>query len=170
MKNKVIWALVALILILAAIPVSLIIYTHNVMNWKIAADFENYSAEFNLVKDYIKSIFPNEADKYVTVVANKGDKILLYDPDTSEYLSVPDDVEAALRLLRDKAFCDKDANFDIIRIHNERILFCIEKGYYAVVYSPDEKPTWLRYNHRNDKDDNPVIVKSLGNGWYHVHQ
>ena len=136
-------------------------YTHL---WKLSADFETYADDFTVLKNYIQAEFPNKIDKCLLVSTSDGQGIRLFDLDNDEYLQVPDDVLSSLEVIDKEGFPDLDANFDIIRIHKGRISFGIESGHYALVYSPDQKPSWL-----NSPDENiKVKVKTIGDGWYHV--
>lgn len=81
-----------------------------------------------------------------------------------EYLTLPDDVALSLDRISKKGFPNKDSNLDVIRIHEGRISFCIVNGNYALVYSPDKKPSWLHAPNENIG----VEVKKIQDGWYHV--
>lgn len=164
MKNKKILIPIIILIVFGIISISVPFAMYNAFTWKWTADFNGYSNQFNLVKDYISSEFPNESDKYLVVVTNKGEKTMLFDPNTKKYLSMPDEIGKALDLIDDEAFRHKDSNFYSIRIHNDRISFCISSGQYALVYSPSERPTWVN----SHTEDNKARVRSIGDGWYHV--
>ena len=136
-----------------------------ICTWKYNANFEEYSEEFILVKDYVINQYSCADDTYIVASFNKdSEEYYLYDPEKNIELSSSKEVVKAIETIETKAFSDKDANFDIIRIQGERISFCISNGKYALVYSPNEKPTWV--NDPNEKEG--VYVKEIADGWYHV--
>lgn len=164
MKKRILWILATLMLVSMAIfSVKLMIVNYNHF-WKYSADYESFSNEFNLVKDYICQEYPDATDKWLAVSNNGSDGISLFDPDDKMYLVLPEEILLSLESIRNGAFPDKDSNFDKIRIQNERISFCIEAGEYALVYSPDDKPTWVN----SPRENVDVKVKTIGNGWFHV--
>lgn len=133
--------------------------------WAWAVEYKDYASEFNTVKDYVMENYASEEEKWVSVsfpLNSPKDFITLYDPDTKEYAELPEDVKAALETIADEAF-SSDAHLHTIRICSDRIDFCTQVP-YALVYSPDEKPTWM-YNYNNPTD---IRVKKIGDGWYHV--
>lgn len=131
--------------------------------WKYCADYEEYADEFNLVKDYIEAEFSNKTDKYLSI-NSYGGELKVYNPDTKEYLQLPDDVKSALYVVDRNGFPNKDSGLELIRIHEGRISFCISNRRYALVFSPDQKPTWVN----SPDEEHKVRVKSIGDGWYHV--
>ena len=133
--------------------------------WEWAVEYKDYASEFNTVKDYVMENYASEEEKWVSVsfpLNSPKDFITLYDPDTKEYAELPEDVKAALETIVDEAF-SSDAHLNTIRICGDRIDFCAQVP-YALVYSPDEKPTWM-YIHTDPTD---IRVKRIGDGWYHV--
>ena len=160
-KKNVIWILA--IVIFVCIPLGLWLSFYYVSIWSEVASYEEYADDFNVVKNYIAAEFPNETDKYLSVSVTSGQGRRLFDPDTDEYLQVPDDVLSSLEVIDKEAFPSKDANFNTIRIYKDRISFGIENGSYELVYSPEQKPTWL-----NSPENTKVFVKKIGDGWYHV--
>ncbi len=164
MKNRKLWINMIVIAVLILAFIGPILYFDYVNTWKLNANYEEYADEFNLVKDYIAEEFPNESDKWVSVSYSSTYGLRIYDPDADEYLQVRDDALVALRVISKEAFPDKDSDLDVIRIHGDRISFCTESGHYALVYSPNKKPTWLNSPDKKDK----VKVKKIGEGWYHV--
>ncbi len=164
MKKSIIWILTALIVVVIAVfavKVMIVDYNHT---WKYSADYENYANDFDLVKNYIIATFPNESDKWLSVSNDENGKAALFDPETKSYLILPGDVASSLTSIHNNAYPDKDSNFDTIRIHKNRVSFCISGGEYALVYSPDQKPLWVNSQSENSK----VKVKSIEDGWYHV--
>ena len=131
--------------------------------WKYNAEFDNYEAEFVLVKDYVYSNF-NGSDDWVSVSYNIEDGVMQLYSYNQGYIEIPDSIQTALKSIRKNAFVDKDANFDIIRIEENRVAFCIENGHYALIWSPNGKPIGL-----NSSDDGAKThVKRINSEWYHV--
>ena len=145
-------------------PVGALLIVHHKYIWKFSADYKKYEDDFNVVKDYVETQFAGESDKWLYVAVTEDHRRTLYDPDTGKYLSVSDDVLSSLDTIDRYGFPDKDSTLDIIRIQGDRISFCIENGNYALVFSPNKRPSWLR----SPDEDDAVRVKSIGHGWYHV--
>ena len=164
MKKRIFGILAAFLIISALFFVVKISLFGNNHFWKYSADYDKFANEFNVVKDYIASEFPAEEDKWLSLSKNNIGEITLYDPDTGNYLVIPENIVSALSSLRNNAFPDKDSNLDTIRIQDERISFCISSGEYALVYSPNAKPKWVN----SPNEDSKVKVKTIQDGWYHV--
>lgn len=163
MKKRILLILAILVVLIPLVcfsiqAVKFMMFSHTHL-WALSADYEGFEDDFNSVKNYLAKKYPDESDKCLAV-SKKG----LFDTDTDTYLDLPDDVASSLQSIYNGAFVHKDSNFDTIRIHEERISFCILNGQYALVYSPDKKPTWVKSSNKEVK----VRVKSLGDGWYHV--
>ena len=155
-----------LIMIFVGIQVvKLILLRYNLL-WQFSADYKNYADDFNAVKNYIAAEFPDVTDKDLYISDSSDKRVGLFDPETNSHLILPDDVAASLNSIYENAFPSKDSVLDSINIHGKRISFCIFIGEYALVYSPDSKPTWV--NRPSDVSECKVKVRSLGNGWYHV--
>lgn len=131
-----------------------------VLTWKAMADYEICSEEFIVVKDYVLEQYPNAVNKGLEVTTGPA----LYDYERGAYLDCPQEVVEALDKIDEYAFTDKDGKFETIRINGTRVSFCIANGNYALVYSPDENPSWINVS----TEDKSVVVKKIGNGWYHV--
>ena len=132
--------------------------------WKYSADYQNFANDFNVVKNFVAAEFPNESDIWLSISNNGDGDIKIYDPEAKNYIILPSNVASSLASIYYNAFPDKDSNFDTIRIHGNRISFCISSGEYALVYSPDTKPSWVNSPGENSK----VKIKSIQDGWYHV--
>lgn len=158
-KKRILWIsiLIVVVSILAVILSVMAILHHNSI-WMLCAEYEQYSNDFNLVKDYIATKFPEESDKLIIVSYNKEAEIELYDPDATELLTLPDDVASSLNTITRNGFHEY-ATFVAIRIHKERITFRAMNG-YALVYSPDKRPS--------SDEDISIKVKKIQDGWYHV--
>ncbi len=144
------------------IPLAIFSYNHF---WKYSADYENYAYDFNLVKNYVAEKYSGESDKRLDVSRDFYSGVIrLYDPETESYLALPGDVAASLTSIDKNAFPDKDSNLYSIRIQDNRISFCIFNGEYALVYSPNQKPSWVNSPNENSK----AKAKKIQDGWYHV--
>lgn len=163
MSKKAIWItaiILVVIIVIPAIMFGIFDYTHT---WALNADFDQYSEHFIAVKDYIASEFPNETRKLLSV-SIKNQSAALYDMDADEYLCLPDDIALSLDMICRYGFPHKDSDLEIIEIEGSRITFLIFKGSYALVYSPDERPTRNNSIGRGES----FHVKDIGDGWYHV--
>lgn len=164
MKRSWVWIFAVLLIVfvfIADIPLMIFYYSHI---WEYSADYEEFSDEFNLVKNYIAEEFSDESNRVLMVSHKASEGLALYDLETKSYLTLPDDIPSALKSIYDDAFTNKDSNFDTIRIQDGRISFCIECGEYALVYSPDKKPMYVN----SPSEDVKVKVKAIQDGWYHV--
>lgn len=135
-------------------------YTHT---WKCCADYEHYAQQFTLVKDYVLEEFLDGGDRRLSVRYTENKEYDIYNPENNEYVDCSNEVKEALQIICKQGFPNKDALFNEIRIQKGRVSFGIENGQYALVYSPDDKPTWV-----NIPDDADVLIKEIGDGWYHV--
>lgn len=160
MKKLIIFAVVSVLIICAAISIPYVLI-FNTNKWIYAAEYDEYADEFNLIKDYVLEEYPNETDKWLSVTSG-SEPNRLFDPDSD--LDSPDEINEALTLVCRNAFPHKDSYLEVIRIHGNRVSFCIPNGQYALVYSPDEKPSWVN----SPTETNGVFVKKIGDGWYHV--
>ena len=164
-SKKAIW-ITAIILVLVIGILAMMFWIYNsTLIWKSGARFNQYSKDFIAVKDYLVSNYPNETNKYLAVSLNTDRDYTLYDPDTNEYLNLPDDIAASLQMIATNGF-PYDYTFSIIQIYGNRITFCISQGEYVLAYSPDEKPTWLL----SPKHPGQIHVVSIGDGWYHIEE
>lgn len=164
MKKRILLTLTMFLIVFASVfVVEFMMFDYN-HTWKYSADYENFANDFDLVKNYIITEFPGESDKWLSVSNNGSKGIMLFDPNTENYLVLPEDVASSLASIRNNAFPNKDSDFDTIRIQKERISFCISNGEYALVYSPGKKPMWVN----SPSEDSKVKVKAIQDGWYHV--
>ena len=123
--------------------------------WEYAANFEEYEDEFNCVKDYVLYYYEGAIEEYVSIEHEDGKYNLQYSFNT------PEEVSEALECIVE-AF-DPDAPLELIRFGENRLTFDTMRG-YALVWSPDEKPTWLS----SPDEDREISVKKAGDGWYHI--
>ena len=136
-----------------------------VSRWELAAEYKDYAAEFNTVKDYVLKNYPSDEGRRLSVTTLLSEHgRTLYDRDTKEYAELPEPIQAALDAVDENAFPSKDSDLDKICVRGERVDFCISSGTYRLVYSPDEKPTWFR----SPDDETKIRVKRIKDGWYHV--
>ena len=164
MPKKATWIVAIVLIVLISIPATLFgIFSYN-HRWALEADFEQYSEDFIVVKDYIAARYPNETHKYLSVSTQTDRSVTLFDPDAQEYLQLPNNVASSLVSIYHYGFPHKDSDLELIQIDGSKITFVIFKGSYALVYSPDEKPT--RYNSISKGET--LHVKAIGDGWYHV--
>ena len=162
-SKKAIWNAIIILIVSISIPLIPVGMFYYSSIWALKADFGQYSEDFIVVKDYVAARYPN-ADKYLSVSIRPDKSVTLFDPDTQEYLQLPDNVASSLATIDRYAFPHKDSDLEIIEIEGSRITFLIFKGSYALVYSPDERPT----RHNSIGRGESFHVKDIGDGWYHV--
>ena len=131
---------------------------HYTSLWAYNVEYEEYSADLDLVRDFVLTQCPDDTPRRFDVIRNAPNGLEL------SGTGLPDDVQAAFENIVRNAFPHKDAPLDSISVHNGRVSFDTFNGLYALVYSPDKEPTYV-----NSPDENEEIrVKSIGDGWYHV--
>lgn len=134
-----------------------------VSRWEFAAEYRDYAAEFNTVKDYVLKNYPSDEGRRLSVISLQNEHgRALKDYETEKYAELPADVQSALNTIAEKAF-SQNASLGSIWVHGDRVDFRTIKGYH-LVYSPDGKPKWLR----SPDDETEFRVKRIKNGWYHV--
>lgn len=133
-------------------------YAYEVL-WENSAEFDAYETEFCLIKDYALTL-STDAER---VLLYNRKNITFTDCKTLEKLMPPDDIKTAVETIDHNAFPCKYATFDTIRIYDGCVCFVIESGQYALIYSPDKKPTGIA-----QKEDSGFIAKKIRDGWYHV--
>ena len=164
-KKRMLWILLIVLIVVVSVLVvklSVMAILHHNSIWMLCAEYEQYSNDFNLVKDYIATEFPEESDKLIIVSYNKNAENGLYDSDDMKLLTLPDEVALSLDTITRNGF-HQDATLVAIRIYKGRITFRTMNG-YALVYYPHEKPTWL---HSPDEEIS-IKVREIKDGWYHV--
>lgn len=131
--------------------------------WEFAAEYKDYAAEFNTVKNYVLKNYPSDEGGMLSVTSLQNEHgRTLKDDETEKYAELPTDVQSALDTIVENAF-SQNASLETIWIYGDRVDFCTRKG-YRLVYSPDGKPTWLR----SPDDETEFRVKRIKDGWYHV--
>lgn len=136
---------------------------YNNLQWELKADFEDYKYEFELVKDYISETVTDESGSLYVCGGLESHPYELYNSKNKQFLNCPDEIKSAIKILCTEGFPHKDSHFEYIEYDENRIAFCVN-GPYALVYSPQNKPTYLA----SPGEDRKIVVKSLGDGWYHV--
>lgn len=162
--RRAIWIIIILVIVAVCMHIGLFLMIEDSFRWQFAADYDKYDYDFNVVMDYIETQFAGESDKRLYVSTAGGNGVMIYDPDTEEYFQLPSDVLLSLETIYRYGFPDKDSQFDAIRIQKGRISFCISYFVYALVFSPNEKPSWIN----SPKENRAIWVRSIGGGWYHV--
>ena len=161
MKKYIPFGLALILILFVTAPFILLKYNYT---WQYEANYTSYADNFNAVAKYIQSQYPDETDKYLVISYSADYGRRLYDPDTSTDIQLPSNVQSSLNTICYDAFPNPNGHPDVIRVHGNRISFCIPNGQYALVFSPDGKPTWV-----NSPEENcNVKVKSIGGDWYHV--
>lgn len=126
--------------------------------WDCNIDYQQHAEELRIVQEYISGLHPGEAEYYLSVCKVDG-VVCLYDSLTGEYLTPQDSVTDSLVAV-DKAI--ESSSEHTIRVNGSQITFtCC--GAYALVYSPDHKPTDIPL-----RDCDRVALRRAGDGWYHA--
>ena len=126
--------------------------------------YANYDAcveELNIFIGFLEQRYPKDKPQpiYLRVAGGK----MLLDPQNG-YVNLPDEVSRLLTELDQKCFVSKDAPMFAITFHGSRIQFNSENGAYALVYSPEGKPDYLR----EEYEGFPIYVEHIEGPWYHV--
>lgn len=162
--GKCLTAIAVVFLITLAVPAAIYLQFSYVTTWKYCAEFDDFAEEFQTVADYVL-LESSGKSGYYDVSRTENEKKTLYDSKTKQYLDLPAEVVTALDRIDSKdAFPNKDSCLDLIYFSGQCVRFKKEGGSYALVYAPEGKPT---YWHSPD-DGETVLVKTIGNGWYHV--
>ncbi len=165
MKKQFLWTCIISLLLIFLARFVIVLVFHYTSMWACAADFEEYGDDFDTVKDYFAEQYPDEYGKWFMESYDSGnDQHRIYDPDTKKYLQLPDDVQASLETVCRYGFPNKDSSLDTIWIYGDRISFRISNNRYELVYSPNERPSYLGF----PDEDEDIKVKKIGDGWYHV--
>ena len=164
LRSKILITAAAILLISVAIPAAFCLQLSYVTTWKYCAEFDDFAEEFQTVADYVLSSVTDYDGFYCISRTDSGEK-RLYDPETKYYLDCPPEVTAALQKICSKnAFPNKDSGLNLVYFYQQRVDFQKEGGNYKLVYSPEEKPTYWH----SPTDGNSILVKTIGNGWYHI--
>lgn len=151
---------VIIIAVLSMLPIWWFSYASR---WKHNADYDAYAQDFARVADWLQTTYPNAANVCLSVSSRENGNIGLYDVNARNSVECPAEIRDAIRRI-DTAFSDPDAPWDCLRLDAERISFCIPNGQYELVYSPNQRPTWMYTNGKTER----IYVQAIQNGWYHV--
>lgn len=152
------------LLAVAAIPAGLFLSFSYAVTWKYCAEFDPFKREFQTVADYVL-LESMGTDGFYNVSQTETGEKYLYDPQNKCRLDCPEEVISALSAIDSTdAFPDKASGLDIIYFSASQVKFQKEGGSYALVYSPAGKPTYWH----SPADGHSILVKTIGNGWYHV--
>lgn len=153
---------ILLCLLCALLVVTLIYHIHcylSVYKYMIE-DFSNYKGDFAALADFCRNYAaqnPPPAD---------GASWFYCERDSLSYngqpIELPDETLNCLRRVAG-AFPHKDAQLDVIRCTGDAVYFVTHNGQYAVVYSPNGKPTSVSGLPADD-----VFIVKASDGWYHV--
>ena len=153
---------ILLCLLCAVLLAALIYHIHcylSVYKYMIE-DFSDYKGDFAVLADFCSAYAaqnpPNEGESFWFYC--QGDSLRY----NSQPIVLPDEVLDCLERV-DGAFPHKDAQLDGIRCTGDAVYFVTHSGQYAVVYSPNGKPTSVSGLSAQDV----FSVKASG-GWYHV--
>ena len=157
---------IIILFILCSIVIYSVWYMYDIFHWNVAAKYEEYAKEFNIVKDYIAEMYPNEENKGLWVGYDKENNLHYFeDCDTQHILECSNEVEDALETVCNNAFPEKHLYY--IRITGNRISFVMDGLYSSLTYSPDGKPEDVS---GIEKEDYDVDVKRADDDWYHVRK
>ena len=125
------------------------------------ADYKACSEELNILKDFLLQIYPEDKPQpvYLRVAGSKK----LLDPQNG-YVNLPDEMSRLIGVLDEKCFTSEHNALYVITFHGSRIQFDSENGGYALVYSPEGSPKYLR----EEYEDFPIYVEHIEGDWYHV--
>ncbi len=87
----------------------------------------------------------------------------LYSLSTKEYLDAPKNVRNSIKILCYNVF-NGDSHLEVIKYENSTVIFRNQHGNYAVVYSPNQKPSGVLGNN----SDRHEYCKKINKDWYHV--
>lgn len=161
--KSIFWVLLAALLLLIFVVAVKMNSIDNSNSWNYCADYEQYSDDFNLIKDYFIAEFPDAYDKSLSVsYAENGYQ--LFDRDIDDYLILPADISLSLNTVCTNAFSNKYAHLKDIIICGETVSFSINDGRCALIYSPQKEPTWIDSSQKYTR----VEFSEIRDGWYHA--
>lgn len=129
---------------------------------RLYAEFDACETELQLVAQYAQENFADGESYWV-----KWDRELqtrrLVETESGE-IELPEDVREALCVICEKGFVCKDSKLGWIDVTGDEVRFVSDKGYYALVYSPNGKPVFFAEPHPNYT----LKIRKTAKGWYHV--
>lgn len=161
-KNNLTKAAVVCAVVLVFLGAIIYLFFSDEGNWIYNAEFDAYKEEYEYVKDYVLENCKGE-EETILAVSSRGESYALYDIHLSKYYE-SEELSKALITISNESFSYKDSNFDVIRVHGDRVSFCIRNGAYALAYSPNEVPTWIN----GPDEEREIDTKKICDGWYHV--
>lgn len=164
----VIAVLMATLLVFISVFTALFLYPGFLKHYTPGIKFEEYKDDFNKLKDYLLAEYPDTEVIFDCWISSDGSLKVkaLNMTNIDGYVSFPDDItDILIKLLTESQNNTENlGEWSLIRLQPGRIAFTDgEKGLYALVYSPDEKPTWMV---KSEEKDNKVT--KIGDGWYHI--
>ena len=127
--------------------------------------FDNYKAEFEILKEYIRCTFYDETDLCLQVALSDEEGRTLYNTETNSLINCPQDVRDALETLCEFAFT---GDFELERLEKvgNRITLYTANDKYAFVYDREERPTW--FFEPNEKE--LFFSWRLEKDWYYLER
>lgn len=130
---------------------------------RLYAEFDECETEFQLVAQYAQEHFEDGSSYWV-----KWDRELqtqqLWEMESRE-TELPEVVREALCVICEKGFVCKDSKLGWIDVVGDEIRFVSDKGYYALVYSPNGKPV---FSYEEPHPEYTLKIRKAARGWYHV--
>lgn len=154
LRTAIVVALVLLLLL--ALPFALFSYA-GITRYYV--EFDDCREELNLLVEYLEDYRKEAAPTYLSVASDGR----LHHFSVG-YLPISEQLQQAIQRIQQEGFVCKDGALDIIRFKENRIQFDIPNGVYALVYSPDGRPTYL---HKSD-ETYPILVRRIEGPWYHI--
>lgn len=157
---------VIIIVLAVALAVSSCVYFGIQMarNRRVQALYANYEAcsfELEVMVTFLEQKFSDEENQppFLRVVGGKK----LFNPQ-SGFVNIPDEISQTITVLDQECFVSEDAKLHAITFYGKRIQFNSQNGAYALVYSPEGEPDFLREPTENFR----IKVKHIEGDWYHV--
>ena len=124
-------------------------------------DYDACSHDLNMVVEFLQTKYPDQKDRpaYLRVTGNNG----LLNPHSGK-VPLPDAVSLHIQNIAEKGFVSEKTEWCMITFDGERIQFETVAGIYALVYSPEGKPTYLH----QAEEGYAIRVEHIEGHWYHV--
>lgn len=130
-----------------------------VYGWKVFrfdADYRSYAGEFDLVAEYVLSLYPDTEEHWVLFVRREKETKTAALYDDGGDLLLPEEAGEALYTLSG-AF-PSGASLSYLWVGEGRVEFHPDAKPYALTYSPSGRPKGERFAH----------VRHIKGAWYHV--
>lgn len=156
-----------LIILIGVLPYA--IFSYGVV-WKFNADYNTYSDEFRAIASYLFEYFLDAKyqDGYFTVQTKKiaSDQteveLVFHGAIKEEIFFLSKEISKAFLTVQAHGFPNKDSGLGRIYIEKDQIWFTIEKGFYALVYAPNGRPS------RSHWEKHDIRIRRIEKDWYHV--